>query len=47
MDLVCPPATDDGARVQQHFHQADHAGVVDLDAGISRAPDGDGEGEPL
>ena len=47
MELVCSPATDHGARVQQHFHEPDHPGVVDLDAGILRGPDGDRECEPL
>jgi len=48
MELVCSPATDHGARVQEHFHEPDHSGVVDLDAGILRSPDGDREwGEPL
>jgi hypothetical protein len=47
MELVCPPATDQGARVQQHFHEPDHPSVVDLDAGILRGPDGDREREPL
>lgn len=47
MELVCSPATDHGARVQQHFHEPDHPGVVDLDAGILRGPDGDRECESL
>ena len=33
MEVCSPPASDDGAPIQEHFHQADHAGVVNLDAG--------------
>jgi len=47
MELAGTPAPDDRARMQQYFHEPDHPGVVDLDAGILRGPDGDREGEPL
>ena len=44
MDLRRPPAAELGAAMQQHLHQADDAGVVDLDAGILGAADGDRAG---
>ena len=47
MELFGAPTTDHGAPVQQNFHQPDHPGVVDLDAGILRGSDGDRQGQPL
>ena len=41
------PTPDDRACVQQHLHEPDHPGIVDLDAGVLCGPDGDREGEPL
>src|SRR5665811_2079688 len=38
VDLACCPAGYDRSAVQQHFHQADHARVVDLDAGYLAVP---------
>ena len=43
VDLAGGPAGYYRSPVQQHFHQADHARVVDLDAGILCRPDGDGQ----
>src|SRR5207245_3974510 len=34
VELLGAPAADRGAGMQQHLHEANHAGVVDLDAGI-------------
>src|SRR6202040_3592224 len=34
-DLLGAPAADVTAAMQEHFEQADDAGVVDLDAGIA------------
>ena len=42
MELLGPPTPDGGAGMQQHLHEANHAGIVDLDAGIFRAAHGDG-----
>lgn len=42
MELRGAPAADGGARMQQHLHEANHAGVVDLDAGELGAADRDG-----
>ena len=36
-----------GSALQEHFHHAEHAGVVNLDAGDLGAPARDGEGQPL
>ena len=33
MEVRGPPACDEGAPIQEHFHEADHPGVVNLDAG--------------
>ena len=41
------PATHRGAAVQQNLHEADHAGVVDFDAGELRGPNGDGQSQAL
>src|SRR3954463_536953 len=47
VDLLGGPATDVTAAMQEHFEQADDAGVVDLDAGIAHRADGDRQGEAL
>jgi len=47
MELLRGPAADGGAGMQQHLHEADHAGVVNLDAGVLGGADGDGQGEAL
>ena len=47
MDLFGGPAADGVAAMQQDFHQADDAGVVDFDAGIADRADGNGQGKPL
>jgi len=44
VDLASCPAGDHRAAVQQHFHQADHARVVDFDAGIFCRANSDGQG---
>ena len=35
MDVAGPPAAYGGAAVEEDFHKADHAGVVDFNAGIA------------
>ncbi len=47
MDLRGAPAGYECAAVQHHFHQADHAGVVNLDAGILCRSDGDRQRQSL
>ena len=47
VDLLGGPAADVTAAMQEHFEQADDAGVVDLDAGIAHRADGDRQGEAL
>src|SRR5712672_738122 len=47
VDLLGGPAADVAAAMQEHFEQADYAGVVDLDAGIADRTDGDRQGEAL
>ena len=47
MDVFGSPATHRCAAVQQNLHQADHAGVVDFDAGKLRGSDGDGQSQTL
>src|SRR5262245_23313658 len=47
MDLLCRPAADLGAAVQEHLHEPDDAGIVDLDAGIANRALGDGERKAL
>src|SRR3984893_10939378 len=47
MDLHGGAAADVTAAMQEHFEQADDAGVVDLDAGIAHRADGDWQGEAL
>ena len=42
MELLGAPAADRGAGMQQHLHEANHAGVVDLDAGVLGGAHGDG-----
>ena len=42
VDVLGSPATHRSAAVQEGFHEADHAGVVDLDAGELRCSNGDG-----
>jgi len=43
VDLAGGPAGYYRSPVQQHFHQADHARVVDLMPGYFAGPDGDGQ----
>ena len=45
--LLSTPAADGGAGMQQHLHEANDAGVVELDAGILRTAHGDGHGQAL
>ena len=33
--------------MQEHLHQADHAGIVNLDSGDSALPPGEGKGQAL
>src|SRR5712672_4741577 len=47
VDLLGGPVADVAAAMQEHFEQADYAGVVDLDAGIADRTDGDRQGEAL
>jgi hypothetical protein len=47
VELAGTPAPDQGACVQQHFHEADHAGVVDFDTRILGGAHGDGQCESL
>src|SRR3974377_2575696 len=47
MELGAPPAPELGAGVEQDFHEAQHAGVVDFDAGDFVSAGGDGGGQAL
>src|SRR4030081_2579401 len=47
VDLLGGPAAAVTAARQEHFRQADDAGVVDLDPGIADRADGDWQGEAL
>ena len=47
MDLLGTPSPHGGARVQQHLHQADHAGIVDFDARVLGAANGNGQSQAL
>ena len=47
VDLRGGPATDVSSAMQQDFEQADDAGVVDFDAGITHGADGDRQRDPL
>src|ERR1700730_3446433 len=47
MDLLGRPAAEVRAAVQEHYHQPDDAGLVDLDAGIAHRAYGDREGDAL
>src|SRR6201989_1394490 len=47
VDLLGGSAADVTAAMQEHFEQADDAGVVDLDPGIADRADGDWQGEAL
>ena len=47
MNLGRAPAADVGSAVEEHFHQADHACVLDLDAGNASATGGDRQCQPL
>ena len=47
VDLFRGPAADAAAAVQQNLQQADHARVLDSDAGITDRADGDGQGDAL
>src|ERR1700736_4565421 len=43
MDLSGAPSQHSGAGMQQHLHQAEHAGVVQFDAGDFRRATRDGQ----
>lgn len=47
VDLGGAPSQDLGAGVQQHLHEAEHAGIVDFDTGDSARGGGDRQGEAL
>jgi hypothetical protein len=47
VDVFGSPATHRSAAVQEGFHEADHAGVVDPDAGELRCFSGDGQSQTL
>ena len=47
MDLFGGPASDVSSAMQQDFEQADDAGVVDFDAGITHGADRDRQRDPL
>src|SRR6201985_3952831 len=47
VDVLARPAADVTAAMQEHFEQADDAGVVDVDPGIDDRADGDWQGEAL
>jgi hypothetical protein len=47
VDVFGSPATHRSAAVQEGFHEADHAGVVDPDAGELRCSSGDGQSQTL
>ena len=47
VDLLCRPAAEMTAAMQEDFEQADDAGLVDLDAGITTRTDGDRQGQAL
>ena len=47
VDVLGRPTADVCAAVQEHFHQLDDAGVVDLDAGVTHRADGDRQGDAL
>src|SRR6516225_8159493 len=47
VDLAGAPAPELGTTVEQHFHQTEHAGVVDLDAGDFAVSCGNRESQAL
>lgn len=47
MDLARAPSAELGAAVEEDFHEAQHAGVVDLNAGDLGVSGGDGESQAL
>jgi hypothetical protein len=47
VDVFGSPATHRSAAVQEGFHEADHAGVVDPDAGELRCSSGDGQSQTI
>ena len=47
VDLLCRPAGDMTAAVQEDFKETDDAGVVDLDPRIADRADGDRQGQAL
>ena len=47
VDVFGSPAAHGSAAVQKSLHQADHAGVVDFDAGELRRSHSDGRGQTL
>ena len=47
MDVGTPPAAELGTTMKQDFQEADHPGVLDLDAGDFAFPAGKGESQAL
>src|SRR6516164_3218079 len=47
MDLSGAPSAELGTAVEQDFHKAEHAGVLDLDAGDFGVSRRDGKGQTL
>src|SRR5262245_49362674 len=47
MDLPCRRAAEVTAAMQEYFEEANDAGLVDLDAGITNRTDGDRQGQAL
>jgi len=47
MDIAGTPAQDSGAAMQQHLHQAQHAGIVEFDAWGFMLAGGNGQGQAL
>ena len=47
VDLLCRPAAEMTAAMQEDFEEADDAGLVDLDAGIANRTNGDRQGQAL
>ena len=47
MDLPRAPSCELGTAVEENFHQTEHAGVVDLDAGDFAVACGDGASQAL
>ena len=47
INLARTPAGERRPAMQEHFHQAEDAGIVNLDAGDSALPPGEGKGQAL